>query len=147
MIIGNIMRSLPKAEARRMARTGRAGSLTIHRNTHGTPAEERVLFREVHVRQLFVAADIHGTDDNGLRATGLSHRFISRKLFFFSWQRVTVHEQEFGTIQAYAFGAVALSTFDIANGTNVGADFNLMAVEGNRRQIFQFRQFGFSSAT
>ena len=117
---------------------------TIHGDTHGTPAEERVLFfREVHVRQLFVAANVHGTHDNGLRATGFSHRFIGRKLLFFSWQRVTVHEQEFGTIQTYAFGAVALSTFDIANGTNVGADFNLMAVEGNRRQIFQFRQFGF----
>ena len=40
---------------------------TIHRDTHGAPAEERVLFfREVHVRQLFIAADVHGANDNGL---------------------------------------------------------------------------------
>ncbi|KUQ23564.1 phosphoenolpyruvate--protein phosphotransferase [Enterobacter hormaechei subsp. steigerwaltii] len=36
----------------------------------GSPAQERVLFfREVHVRQLFVATDVHGTDDYSLRAS------------------------------------------------------------------------------
>ncbi len=83
-------------------------SFTIHRNTHGTPARNGFL-REVHVRQLFVAADIHGTDDNGLRATGLSHRFIGRKPFFSVGSASRSMNRNSGTRQTYAFGAVALS--------------------------------------
>ncbi len=119
---------------------------TIHRDTYCTPTQERVLFfREVHVRQFFVAADVHGTDDNSLRATSFRYRFVSSKLLFFGWQGVTVHEQEFGTVQAYTFCAVALSAINVTYGTDVGTHFNLMSVQRNRRQIFQFCQFGFLS--
>src|SRR5699024_977440 len=107
---------------------------TIHRDTDSAPAEERVLFfREVHVWQLFVAADVHGTNDNRLRATRFSHCFVSSKLFFFSGQRVAVHEQELSTIQTNAFSAVTLCTFNVTNRTNVSAHFYLVTVQRNSR--------------
>ncbi len=66
MIIGNIMRKLPKAEARRIARTrSRRISFAIHGDTHGAPARERVLF----ARTAALIANVHGTDDNRLRRT------------------------------------------------------------------------------
>ena len=116
----------------------------IHGDAHCAPAEERVLFfREVHVRQLFVAADVHGANDNRLRAARFGNGFVCCELFFFSRQRVAVHEQEFCTIQTNAFRAVTFGTFNVAYGTDVGADFNLMAVQRNGRQVFQLSQFRF----
>ncbi|MNP57009.1 hypothetical protein D3C76_1517910 [compost metagenome] len=39
----------------------------VHRDTDRAPAQERVLFFwQVHVGQFFVAADVHGTDDDCL---------------------------------------------------------------------------------
>ncbi len=138
------MRNLPKAEARRIARTGHAGSLCDPWRYARRASPERVLFfREVHVRQLFVAANVHGTDDNRLRAARFSDRFIGGKLLFFRRQRVAIHEQEFSTIQTNAFRAVALSAFNVTNGTDVGANFNLMSIQRDCRQIFQFSQFRF----
>lgn len=116
----------------------------IYCNMYGMLVEEWVFFFwEVYVWQFFVVVDIYGMDDNGLRVIGFSYCFISCKLFFFSWQCVMVYEQEFGMIQVYVFGVVVFSIFDIVNGINVGVDFNLMVVEGNCWQIFQFCQFGF----
>ena len=117
---------------------------TIHGDTHSTPAQERVLFfREIHVRQFFIAADVHGANDDRLRATGFSNGFIRSKLFFFSWQRFTVHEQEFGAVQTHTFSAVTFSAFNVTNGTDISANFNLMSVQRDSRQIFQLSEFRF----
>ena len=116
----------------------------IHGDTHGTPAQERVLFfREVHVRQLFVATDVHGTDDYSLRAARFRNRFVRCKLLFFRWQGVAIHEQEFSTIQTHTFRTVALSAVNVTYGTDVSAHFNLMAVQRDGWQIFQFSEFRF----
>ncbi|VEA34748.1 Uncharacterised protein [Salmonella enterica subsp. enterica] len=69
--------------------------------------------------------------------------FIGGKLLFFRRQRVAIHEQEFSTIQTNAFRAVTLSAFNVANGTDVGANFDLMSIQRDCRQIFQFCEFRF----
>ncbi len=64
---GNIMRNLPKAEARRIARTRVTQDLLLRSpaiRTARQPGTGSLAFREVHVRQLFtIAANVHGTDD------------------------------------------------------------------------------------
>ncbi len=116
----------------------------IHGDTNGAPAEERVLFfRQVHVRQIFVPADIHGAHNHRLRTDSFSHRFVGLELLFFSGQRVAIHKQEFGAVEADAFCAVALCTGDVAHGADVGAHFNLVTVQRDRRQIFQLSQLMF----
>ncbi len=90
------MRNLPKAEARGESREPRhAGFFAIHGACmHGAPAQNG-FSSSVHVRQLFVAANVHGTDDNRLRAAARTAQrpLISKKTA--RRQRVAIHEQEF----------------------------------------------------
>ena len=60
---------------------------------------------------------------------GFGHFFVSLELLVFGRQRVTVHEQELGTVQTHAFGAVADGAFGILDGPDVGAHFDLVAIQ------------------
>ncbi|MNL50265.1 hypothetical protein D3C87_1732670 [compost metagenome] len=56
-----------RGSAQNGAQLGVQDFSAVHGDTDGAPAEERVLFfRQVHVRQVFVAADVHGADDHSL---------------------------------------------------------------------------------
>lgn len=66
------------------------------------------------------------------------------ELLFFRRQSIAIHEQELGTVQANALCAVAFGAGDVTHGTDVGADFNLMTIQRDRRQILQLGQFVFS---
>ena len=112
------MRSLPKAGgAQDGPQLGVHDVGTIEEDPHGTPAQEGVhLLREIHVGQFFVAADVHGADDYRLVRHGLCHFFVGLELLVFGRQRVTVHEEELGTVQTHALGAVADGTLGILDG-------------------------------
>ena len=66
-------------------------------------------------------------------------------LLFFRRQGITIHKQEFGTVQTNAFGTIAMGAIHVFDGPDIGADFNAVTVGGLGWQLFEFCQFSLFS--
>ena len=61
-----------------------------------------LLSLHVEVRNLLIATNIKGADDDRLILHAQSNLLVSSKLLFLAWKLLCVHEQELGAEQANA---------------------------------------------
>ena len=112
--------------------------LALQADADCTVAQERVFFfRNVEVRQRFVTADIHGTDNAEVALALFNSFFVSLELVFFIGDILTAHEYELRTEQAYALGAILEGVIHVHMRADVGHEVNLHAVRRNSGQVFK----------
>ena len=71
------------ALARSIARTGSKDLRLIEGDADPAPAEARVLFADRHIRQLFIRADVRGTQGHRFAVKHLQHALILGDLLLF----------------------------------------------------------------
>ena len=133
-IMGNMTLTLPKADARRIARKLSAQDLgAVEADSHTAFAEERIVFlRNRQVDQRLVASDIQRTnDERTIGAHGLSDGLVGLELLLFGRRIGAFHEEEFGAQQPHSFTAEAADLRGILESADVGEDLNACAVEGD----------------
>ena len=112
--------------------------LALQADTDCTVTQERIFFfRNVEVRQGFVTADIHGTDNAEVALALFNSFFVCLELVFFIGDILTAHEYELRTEQAYALGTILQGVIHVHMRADVGHEVNLHAVRRNSRQVFE----------
>ena len=113
------------------------------RDTQSTETKEWVHFmRHIEVRKLLISTNVHCTNNYWFSIHSFKHSLVCFILLIFCWEVLRIHVKELSPVKTNCFCTVSIDTFNVFRRTDIGSQFEVLAICSHSLSIL--KQFPFS---